>query len=186
MDRISGLMPQVGWSTLTMPLAVKKAPATTVEPAATAANTNGGMGANVNTQTGGGQAVATAQARAATGSDQTGITQAVLAQVSQNAEPDPDAPTGPPPTFDVTPLEAQAAALRKVPPQVGSAQAASTEEAPAPAEPATTEATASAPQAESTPPPAESAPEAQPASSGAAGAWQASAAQPEPSLDVIR
>ena len=116
MDRISGLMPQVGWSTLTMPLAVKKAPATTVEPAATAANTNGGMGANVNTQTGGGQAVATAQARAATGSDQTGITQAVLAQVSQNAEPDPDAPTGPPPTFDVTPLEAQAAALRKVPP----------------------------------------------------------------------
>jgi len=51
MDRISGLMPQVGWSPLLTVAAPKTAPASTVEAAANAANTNGGLGANVDTQT---------------------------------------------------------------------------------------------------------------------------------------
>ena len=51
MDRISGLMPQIGWSPLLTPAAPKKAPASTVEPAAKSANINSGMGAQVDTQT---------------------------------------------------------------------------------------------------------------------------------------
>ena len=51
MDQISGLMPQIGWSPLLMPATPKKAPASTVEPAAKSANLNSGMEAGVDTQT---------------------------------------------------------------------------------------------------------------------------------------
>lgn len=163
MDRISGLMPQVGWSPLLAVAAPKRAPATTVEPAAKAANTNGGLGANVNTQE---QAEKVVQLQ--TRSEDLAVEAAVLAQSRAAAVPDPDAPTGPPPTFDVTPLEAQAAALRAAPKPEAETEApeAAPAEAAAPAE-------ETAPEA-----PAEAAP---PAHTD----WQATAEAPaEPSLDV--
>lgn len=166
MDQISGLMPQIGWSPSLIVAAPKKAPATTVEPATTSANTNSGLGADVNAQ-GNASKVVELQARAREAAAQS----AVLAQSRANEQPDPDAPTGPPPTFDVTPLEAQAAELRRAPqpekPVSGAeassadAQARPEEEAPAQAE------------------------EAPPATAQKAD-WHASDAAPEPRVDVTR
>lgn len=165
MDRISGLMPQVGWSPLLAVAAPKRAPATTVEPAAKPANTNGGLGANVNTQE---QAEKVVQLQAR--SEDLAVEAAVLAQSRAAAVPDPDAPTGPPPTFEVTPLEAQAAALRAAPKPEAETEAPEAAPAEAPAAEATAEAAPEAP-AEA-PPPAHT-------------DWQATAEAPaEPSLDV--
>ena len=107
MDQISGLMPQIGWSPLGMPATPKKPPASTVEPAAKSASANGGMGAHVDTQT--------PQDHAQSARLHAALAEARV-QASDTADnafgptPDPEAPTGPPPTFDVTPLEAMAAA----------------------------------------------------------------------------
>ncbi len=139
MDQISGLMPQIGWSPLLMPATPKKAPASTVEPAAKSANLNSGMEAGVDTQTpqDRAQQVQALKAQAAlivqtaasqstlaglggqnAGATGSGAEETVLATLLAGIEPppDPDAPTGPPPTFDVTPLEA-AAARRLAPPE---------------------------------------------------------------------
>jgi len=179
MDRISGLMPQIGWSPVLMPAPPKHAPATTVEPAAKAANTNGGMGAEVDTQTGQDRAQ---QVRAQL------MQQAVLSQGTATAlaqdegdtgpPPDPDAPTGPPPTFEMTPLEAEATrrkAVQNVRPMTtdtapeGPIQGPMTEPAAAPlALSATTKAPADPP-----------APAPQ-------GDWQKLDQAPEPSLDLTR
>lgn len=167
MDRISGLMPQVGWSPLLAVSAPKKAPATTVEPAANAANTNGGMGADVNAQENPAKVVQL-QARA----NDLAMETAVLAQTRAAEAPDPDAPTGPPPTFDVTPLEAQAAELRAVPRGGGTAAPEEAAE-PKPEAAAETEA------------PQEAAEEPA-ATSATPGNWHASDAAPEPSVDVTR
>lgn len=178
MDRISGLMPQVGWSPMMAPAMPKKAPATTVEPAASAANTNGGLGADVNTQ---GQAAKVVQLPSR--GSETGAEQAVLAQSLVAEDPDPDALTGPPPTFEVTPLEAQAAALRAVPPGAPKSDHASVDEvetAPETTEPEATPPAAAAPQEESP------APVPQQTATAAQGDWQATATAQEPSLDVTR
>ncbi|MBC7146527.1 MAG: hypothetical protein H5U24_14155 [Thioclava marina] len=117
MDRISGLMPQIGWSPLLMAATPKTAPASTVEPAMKSADTNGGMGADVDTQTPQDHAQqvralgAMAEMRAnaaARGSHDTADGQGL-------PPPDPDPLTGPLPTFEVTPLEAKAAALKAAP-----------------------------------------------------------------------
>jgi len=186
MDRISGLMPQVGWSPLMTPAMPKKAPATTVEPAATAANTNGGLGADVNTQ---GQAAKVVQLPSR--ASESGMEQAVLAQSLAAEDPDPDALTGPPPTFEVTPLEAQAAALRAVPPnepkvESPAAEAAETtpEAGEAPEQPAPSATSAPAPK--SAPAEQSPAPAAAQTAQAAQGAWQATAEAQEPSLDVTR
>ncbi|MPQ92219.1 hypothetical protein [Thioclava sp. JE_KL1] len=129
MDRISGLMPQVGWSPLLTVAAPKTAPASTVEAAANAANTNGGLGANVDTQTSQDRAqqVRALEARAARGAsalkeegqdrgtEDASQPSRTLGRSDGGARPDPDALTGPIPTFEVTPLEAQAAALWAAP-----------------------------------------------------------------------
>ncbi|KFE35843.1 hypothetical protein [Thioclava atlantica] len=127
MDRISGLMPQIGWSPLMVAATPKKAPATTVEPAEKPADAGGGRGANVDTQTPGDHArqVRTLEALVAlrkTDAEEKGAGEPPdgAAGASPEAPPDPDAPTGPPPTFDVTPLEAQAAALREAPDLIAS------------------------------------------------------------------
>lgn len=113
MDQISGFLPQIGWSPLQMPATPKKPPASTVEPAAKSANTKEGLGAQVDTQTPQDHAQAarlleTIAAASAyeLASDETAQTDAPI---------DPDGPTGPPPTFDVTPLEAEAARRMSVP-----------------------------------------------------------------------
>ncbi|OOY06347.1 hypothetical protein [Thioclava sp. F28-4] len=140
MDRISGLMPQVGWSPLLTVAAPKTAPASTVEAAANAANTNGGLGANVDTQTpqDRAQQVRALEARAARGAstlkeegqdrsaEDASQSPRTLGSRDGGARPDPDALTGPIPTFEVTPLEAQAAALWAAPDLV------ETSDAPAP------------------------------------------------------
>ncbi|TQD33452.1 hypothetical protein ACTTAK_13155 [Rhodobacter capsulatus] len=184
MDRISGLMPQVGWSPLLSMVPPKKAPATTVEPANTSSGTNSGMGAEVGTQA---QPERSAQLQAR--NRDVAVETAVLAQSRAEAVPDPDAPTGPPPTFDVTPLEAKAAALMAVPPQEeapAAASAALREPAQPPAEPAVS----AEPQA---PAPAEAAPRAETAPEPAPQPvpqptpdWQATSETAEPSLDVVR
>lgn len=103
MDQISGLMPQIGWSPLMTPAAPKKAPATTVEPAGQATSAQGGLAADVGTQAG--------LYRGATGAGATGDGAGRSGESGLMPEPppDPEAPTGPPPTFKITPLEAMAA-----------------------------------------------------------------------------
>ncbi len=173
MDRISGLMPQVGWSPLLAVATPKRAPATTVEPAAKSANTNGGMSADVNAQA---QAAKVVQLQ--TRAQDAAVEAAVLAQSRAAEQPDPDAPTGPPPTFDVTPLEAKAAALRAAP---------KTDAEATPARPARPEPSAQ----QSSAPEATAEPQPEPATQSATqspvqGEWQATAEAPEPSLDVTR
>jgi len=126
MDRISGLMPQTGWSPLFSPATPKKAPASTVEPAAKSANTNGGMGAGTDTQT--------AQDHAQTARMIGGLATALHATTLPGTEPvgpppDPNAPSGPMPTFDVSPLEEAAARVMAAPDMQSAAQMA--QEAPA-------------------------------------------------------
>ncbi|KEO60454.1 hypothetical protein [Thioclava indica] len=126
MDRISGLMPQTGWSPLLSPATPKNAPATTVEPAATSADTNGGKSAGTDTQT--------AQDHAQTARLFRGIAAAHIASGETQSEPvgpppDPNAPSGPMPTFDVSPLEEAAARVMAVPAMAGDMAASETSEA---------------------------------------------------------
>lgn len=204
MDRISGLMPQIGWSPLLTPAAPRKAPASTVEPAAKSANINSGMGAEVDTQTAQDRAQQVsdlkAQVLAFAPAEQVATTAASVAGVALVAglmpedargsgSIDPDAPTGPPPTFEVTPLEA-AAARRLDPPE---AVPVETEPVTPPAPEASAEETAAAPvQAAPAPAPA-AAPEPAPAQTSAPepgtsqGDWQRlETGSGEPSLDVTR
>lgn len=178
MDRISGLMPQIGWSPLLMAATPKTAPASTVEPAKKPANSNGGMGADVDTQTPQDHAQqaralgAMAEMRANTARD--------AAQAQGLPPPDPDPLTGPLPTFEVTPLEAKAAAL-KAAPELIEAEAPEAEDAPAPTD------TGAAPPAEVAKP--ETATKDAPPDdrSGAPReGWSQVAERPSPSLDVTR
>lgn len=130
MDRISGFLPQIGWSPLMAPLASEKAPGSTVEPPAASSGTGSGMEAGVDTQTPEDRAARVlAQIRAR---DDTATREsAVLARsLSEMETIDPDGPTGPPPTFAVSPLEAKAARLGAPPELVVEASAG--EVAPAP------------------------------------------------------
>jgi len=211
MDQISGLMPQVGWSPMMAAIPPKKAPATTVEPAATAANTNSGLGAETNTQSQRDKVVQL-QSR---GRD-LAVEAAVLAQSRAAAQADPDAITGPPPTFDVSPLEAKAAAMREMPPRDANpaplteaaqdapqseASSAEIEAATSPAQQPPTQSvsaepsessgaeatTASQPQTGTEPTAApQQAPKPEHVAAHAASDWQATADTAEPSLDVTR
>lgn len=127
MDQISGFLPQIGWSPLQMPATPKKPPASTVEPAAKSANTKGGLGAQVDTQTPQDHAqtarlLETIAAASAYELETDGTAQT-------DAPIDPDGPTGPPPTFDVTPLEAEAVRRMSVPKTVAEVQDKSDTEA---------------------------------------------------------
>ncbi|WP_220033748.1 hypothetical protein [Rhodobacter viridis] len=189
-------MPQTGWSPLLSMVPQKKPPATTVEPANTSANTNSGLGAEVGSQNQN-ERVVQLQAR----NRDLAVETAVLAQSRSASLPDPDAPTGPPPTFDVTPLEANAAALMAVPPQEPEAdpraemtetaaqQAAegSAEADPQPQVAPEADTAAPAPKAQAKPEPAPQ-PEVkvERAAAHAASDWQATSDTAEPSLDVVR
>ena len=111
MDRIAGLMPQIGWSPLTLPATPKKAPASTVEPAGQSAKNQAGLGAEIDTRTPQDHAQAAREVAARLGSGAGGQADA------KPPAPDPDAPTGPPPTFEMTQLQAEAA-RRKAGPAV--------------------------------------------------------------------
>lgn len=113
MDQISGFLPQIGWSPLQMPATPKRPPASTVEPAAKSANTKGGLSAQVDTQTQQDHAQAARLLEAMAAASAQDIGKDVSAQ--PEAPIDPDGPTGPPPTFDVTPLEAEAARRMRAP-----------------------------------------------------------------------
>lgn len=192
MDRISGLMPQIGWSPLLSALPPKSAPATTVEPSANAANTNSGLGAEAD-----GKAQAERIVRLQARNRDVTVETAVLAQSRSAATPDPDAPTGPPPTFDVTPLEAQAAAQRAVPKPVPETepQAEASTEAPA-AESSSADVPEAAPEVETeaakpavpaeVPAAPQPAPQTEHVAAAPSGDWQATAEAAEPSLDVTR
>lgn len=104
MDRISGLMPQIGWSPLLAVAAPKKAPSTTVEAAGGAGGARARLGTDVGGQTGQPRGLAGARG------DNQGDTDPGLPRAGP--PPDPDAPTGPPPAFEMTWLEAQAARRR--------------------------------------------------------------------------
>ena len=113
MDQISGFLPQMGWSPLLMAATPKKAPASTVEPAAKPANTNAGLSGDADWRTPGDHAQAArvieSLAVARLAAARTGPEKAIT------PPPDPEAPTGPAPTFDVTPIEAAVAQLLAVP-----------------------------------------------------------------------
>lgn len=106
MDRISGLLPQIGWSPLMAVTTPRKAPSTTVEPATGSAGTEGGMGAEVGAQF---SRARDGQAPAPPDQDPPRI----------EPPPDLDQPTGPPPAFEMTFLEAQAARWRADPSTIG-------------------------------------------------------------------
>lgn len=174
MDRISGLLPQIGWSPVLAVPAPKKAPATTVEPAAGAGRADGGMGAEVGAQPGGARG---------------GKPPAPGAPEGETARigppPDPDAPTGPPPSFEMTYLEARAARWRADPSTAGASDGAPAgDAAPATAEEkaatADRQGKAGGHREETAPaldPPASPSPRA---------GWPALAEPPEPSLDLTR
>lgn len=105
MDRISGILPQIGWSPAMAPVTAEKAPATTVEALSASSSAQSGMQANVDTQTGENRAAQIAAMLRNTG------TSAESTILAKSEKIDPDAPAGPPPTFDVSPLEAKVAEL---------------------------------------------------------------------------
>lgn len=107
MDRISGLLPQIGWSPLSEAPPPAKAPASTVEPPHGAARAGGGANAGVDTHSGQPRAPLRPPAHAGGG-------QGNEAASAPDA-PDADQPTGPAPTFELTYLEAQALRRRADP-----------------------------------------------------------------------
>lgn len=113
MDRISSILPVTGWSVLTAAITQEQAPATTVEPVTAIAETAGGMSANIDTGTPEGRsATILAQLRAAAAQQtQPAIGTEERANTAPDPPPDPNAPSGPRPTFDISPLAARAAAL---------------------------------------------------------------------------
>lgn len=169
MDQISGLMPQIGWSPLMMPATPKKAPATTVEPAGKSASAQGGMAADVGTQAGQDRAPqAHSSFDAATGG-------ALQSALMPEPPPDPEAPTGPPPTFEVTPLEAMAAEQLAPPERVESPPTRTDDEpseTPGPRD--------AAPE----PAPRETAPEPAPAQKPEG--WSSLKAPEDPTVDITR
>ncbi len=197
MDRISGVLPQIRWSPQLVPAAPKAAPATTVEVVRSSADTAGRMGANVDTgsgtdfvarirgllrQDGAGERAGANPA----GPDAAG---AIVPRIE--AAPDPDAPTGPPPAFEVTPLEAHVAALRARPRplhEVSSLRASAGKDLAAtgavqvaPMRPAVAPEQASA-----TVPPSDERPAVVPRGAWPLGAEVRGAVPPGPSLDVTR
>ncbi|MFT3689326.1 hypothetical protein [Paenirhodobacter sp.] len=113
MDRISGILPQIGWSPAMAPVTAEKPPATTVEAVAASSSVESGLGADVDTQTENDRAAwISAQLRKSGKSAES----TVLAKVQEDI--DPNEPVGPPPTFEISPLEAKAAELRKPEPVV--------------------------------------------------------------------
>jgi len=197
MDRISGVLPQIGWSPQMVPAAPKAAPATTVEAASITADTAGGMSANVDTGSG---AEFLAQLRllsrqgsaGTSGGDDSESEAAPAAVPRIEAAPDPDAPTGPPPAFEVTQLEARAAALRAGPDPLQAediaAGASSGEDIAAAggvqADP--TRAAVALAQATGATTPSDERPATLPQGAWPLGADVRSAATPGPSLDVTR
>ncbi|KEO56085.1 hypothetical protein [Thioclava pacifica] len=178
MDRISGLMPQIGWSPLLMAATPKTAPASTVEPAKKPANSNGGMGADVDTQTPQDHAQ---QARALGAMAEMRANAARDAGEAQNLPPpDPDPLTGPLPTFEVTPLEAKAAAL-KAAPELIEAEAPEEEHAP---EQTDSSALPQSEMAEPAPATKDAPPDDR--SGAPQDGWSQVAERPSPSLDVTR
>ena len=102
--------------------------------------------------------------------------------ICAEAAPDPDAPTGPPPAFEVTPLEAQAAALRAGPGRLQAediAAAGGVQADPTRAAVALAQATGAAT-------PSDERPAVMPQGAWPLGADVRSAATPGPSLDVTR
>ncbi|MCL7465044.1 hypothetical protein [Phaeovulum sp. NW3] len=184
MDRISGLMPQIGWSPLLAVAAPKKAPSTTVEAAGGADGARARLGADVGGQTG--------QPRGFAGARDQGQGDADAGLYGGEPPPDPDAPTGPPPAFDMTWLEAQAARRRAglpdPPPRDGGEKDAGQPEAlqlapgqPDPVQSGLGPAALSVPRDDPTPPRDEAAP--RPAK---AEGWPVLAPDPAPRLDVTR
>lgn len=106
MDRISGILPQVGWSPAMAPVTAEKAPATTVEAVTDSSSSESGLGANVDTQTEADRAAWVASLLRGSGKS---AESTLLANIEEAV--DPDQPAGPPPTFDVSPLEAKVAEL---------------------------------------------------------------------------
>ena len=183
MDRISGLMPQVGWSPLLSVVETRKAPATTVEPASTSANTNSGLGADVDART---QMARIVQMQAR--NRDLAMETAVIAQTQPEAAPDPDAPTGPLPTFDVTPLEAQAAALRMAAMAAPETTGETEEEEPAPAASETGESALPGAEARTATAQPKAEPPAEPSggNTAPAGDWQTGQTSAENQMDLTR
>ncbi|HEY0275742.1 MAG TPA: hypothetical protein VGC31_06700 [Paenirhodobacter sp.] len=95
-----------------LPASAAKVPASTVEPVTETSGARSGMTANVDTRT---SEDRSAQAMAQIRTSSVSST-AVLALTQVDTDPiDQDAPTGPPPTFEVTPLEARVAELTAPP-----------------------------------------------------------------------
>lgn len=191
MDRISGVLPQIGWSPQLVPAAPKAAPATTVEPVRSSADTAGGMGADVDTGSGTDfvARIRSLLRQDGAGADPAGPDAARAIVPRIEAAPDPDAPTGPPPAFEVTPLEAHVAALRPRPlHEMSSLRAPAGEDLAAtgavqvaPMRPAVAPAQASA-----TAPASDERPATLPRGAWPLGAEVRGAVAPGPSLDVTR
>ena len=116
MDQVSGFLPQIGWSPLLTPATPKKPPASTVEPAAKSASTSSGYNADVDTQTPQDHAQSARLIAALASVQGEGLAQTEGASIAQSKPPvtiepqlDPEMPSGPIPTFDVTPLQVVAA-----------------------------------------------------------------------------
>lgn len=188
MDRISGVLPQIGWSPQLVPAAPKAAP---VEPVRSSADTAGGMGADVDTGSGTDfvARIRSLLRQDGAGADPAGPDAARAIVPRIEAAPDPDAPTGPPPAFEVTPLEAHVAALRARPlHEMSSLRASAGEDLAAtgaaqvaPMRPAVAPAQASA-----TAPASDERPATLPRGAWPLGAGVRGAVTPGPSLDVTR
>lgn len=100
MDRISALLPMSGWTAVVQPADSGPAPATRVEPVAAASPTSGGLGTGVDTRAG-------REREGSRDSSKDSARDTAQARDQTATRIDPDAPSGPPPAFDVSPLEAE-------------------------------------------------------------------------------
>ncbi|HEY0213702.1 MAG TPA: hypothetical protein VGC40_08965 [Paenirhodobacter sp.] len=112
MDRISGVLPQVGWTPSQMPIAAAKPPASTVEPATAISSARSGMDAGVDTQTPEDRA---SQAQSQIHARRASTVHSESAVLAQSQTINPDAPSGPRPTFEISPMEVRVAQLSAPP-----------------------------------------------------------------------
>ncbi|WP_442772256.1 hypothetical protein [Paenirhodobacter enshiensis] len=100
MDRISALLPMSGWTAVVQPAESGPPPATRVEPVAAAMPTGGGLGTGVDTRAG-------RERDSSRDSNRDSARDTGPPRSQTGPRIDPDAPSGPPPAFDVSPLEAE-------------------------------------------------------------------------------
>lgn len=106
MDGISGIFPQMGWSSATAQAVAENKPATTVDSISAISDAAGGLYTSNDTQ---GRSSQFSEKFSISNSGERILESKFLSIAREKI--DPDMPSGPPPTFEITPIESRIAEL---------------------------------------------------------------------------